>query len=177
MKSSKYNVLLSLLMSVGMVATALPITTPRQEATSKRDTKCKQVHAELVERQTTTGCTSPRNFCASGTIRGNRGLNGTTFFSVESSAAGPSTSPGGVSYSGIFDITTPDGTLKLRETGVSYGRAGNLAGGIFASFAEILEGTGRYGGATGDVWFSGRIIEGTFLVKMRGELCVPSNDD
>jgi hypothetical protein len=66
--------------------------------------ECLQAHAEIVSALTATGCTSSIGLCTAGTIDGNRGLNGTTFFTVDSAAPGPSTAPNlgaTISYRGV----------------------------------------------------------------------------
>jgi hypothetical protein len=133
--------------------------------------RCKSVHADVQEVVTTENCTSPLNFCTKGTIDGNHGLDGTTFFSVDGGAATPPTSPGTRSYSGVFTITTDQGELILRETGVTYPRPGNPEGGVLSSIIEVTSGTGRYEGASGIMFFHGRSLNGTFDVKLVGTLC------
>jgi hypothetical protein len=133
--------------------------------------RCKSVHADVQEVVTTENCMSPLNFCTRGTIDGNHGLDGTTFFSVEGGAATPPTSPGIRSYSGVFTITTELGELVLRETGVTYPRPGNPEGGVLSSIIEVTSGTGRYEGATGIMFFHGRSLNGTFDVELVGTLC------
>src|SRR5438876_10378020 len=103
---------------------------------------CREIRAELHELKTNDNCMSPVGFCAAGTIDGNFGLDGTTFFSVDGVAGTPAESPGTSSYTGPYTITTPHGTLNLRETGISYPRRGNPEGGVLASIAEVLSGTG-----------------------------------
>jgi hypothetical protein len=136
--------------------------------------RCKAVHADVQEVVTTENCTSPLNFCTQGTIDGNHGLEGTTFFSVEGGAATPPTSPGIRSYSGVFTITTELGELSLRETGVTYPRPGHPEGGVLSSIIEVKSGTGRYQGATGILFFHGRSLNGIFDVKLTGTLCTVS---
>lgn len=133
--------------------------------------RCKAVQADVEEVVTTENCNSPLNFCTKGTIDGNHGLDGTTFFSVEGGAATPPTSPGIRSYSGVFTITTELGDLVLRETGVTYPRPGNPEGGVLSSIIEVKSGTGRYEGATGIMFFHGRALNGVFDVKLVGTLC------
>jgi hypothetical protein len=133
--------------------------------------RCKAVHADVQETATTENCMSPVPFCTTGTIDGNHGLEGTTFFSLDGGAATPPTSPGIRSYSGVFTITTELGELVLRETGVSYPRPGNPEGGVLSSIIEVKSGTGRYEGATGLMFFHGRSLSGTFDVKLVGTLC------
>jgi hypothetical protein len=116
---------------------------------------CRDIRAEMHELATQENCTSPLNFCAAGTIEGNFGLFGTTFFSVDGAAATAPQTPGTSSYTGIFTITTHFGTLTLRETGISYPRRGNPDGGFIASLAEVQSGTGRYASTTGVLFFHG----------------------
>ena len=62
-------------------------------ADTKRHGKaCKRLHAEIVATLIQEGCTSKFSLCTAGTIDGNRGLNGTTAFSADDIAAGPTTS-------------------------------------------------------------------------------------
>lgn len=132
---------------------------------------CKAVHADVQEVQTRENCMSPNNFCTEGTIDGNHGLLGTTFFSVDGGAPTPDASPGTRSYTGIFTITTDQGELILRETGVTYPRPGNPEGGVLSSIIEVTSGTGRYEGATGIMFFHGRSMSGVYDVELRGTLC------
>ena len=134
--------------------------------------RCKAVHADVQEVQTNENCTSPVGFCTKGTIDGNHGLSGTTFFSVDGGAAThAASSPGTRSYTGVFTVTTDQGELVLRETGITYPRAGNPEGGVLSSIIEVTSGTGRYEGATGIMFFHGRSLNGTYDVKLQGTLC------
>jgi hypothetical protein len=133
---------------------------------------CRDIFAKLHELKTDVGCASPLNFCAAGTIRGNFGLNGTTFFSVDGSAQTPPESPGTSAFTGIFTITTPYGSLTLRETGISYPRRGNPEGGLVATIDEVQSGTGVYAHTTGILFFHGH--NGLGLpsnVDVSGTLC------
>lgn len=133
---------------------------------------CKDIRAELHELKTNDNCTSPFAFCAAGTIDGNFGLDGTTFFSVDGAAATPAEAPGTSSYTGMYTITTRHGTLTLRETGISYPRRGNPEGGVLASIAEVLSGTGRYSTTTGILFFHGHNGRGLPSdVDVSGTLC------
>jgi hypothetical protein len=70
-------------------------------------------------------------------------------------------------------ITTPHGTLTLRETGISYPRRGDPEGGVLASIAEVLSGTGRYATTTGILFFHGHNGRGLPSdVAVSGTLCV-----
>jgi hypothetical protein len=139
-------------------------------ANASEPMRCKAVHADVEEVRTTENCTA--NFCTVGTIDGNHGLSGTTFFSLDGGAATPpASSPGTRSYTGVFTITTDQGELVLRETGITYPRPGNPEGGVLSSIIEVTSGTGRYEGATGIMFFHGRNLNGIYDVKMRGTLC------
>ncbi|HEY5806852.1 MAG TPA: hypothetical protein VIT67_02735 [Povalibacter sp.] len=130
---------------------------------------CKAVRADVQEVRTLENCTT--SFCTEGTIDGNHGLSGTTFFSAEGGAATPPGSPGTSSYTGVFTITTEHGELVLRETGITYPRPGNPEGGVLSSIIEVTSGAGRYEGATGIMFFHGRSLNGVFDVELVGTLC------
>lgn len=109
-----------------------------------------------------------------GTIAGNFGLNGTVAFAADGSGTPAPTSPPGSSvFSGILEITTKKGVLRLRETGMFSSRTGNPAGGVLASWGDSMSGTGFYQGATGDLFFSGAPSDGIFLVEVTGRICKP----
>lgn len=137
--------------------------------------ECKQIHAQITSAQITTMCTSPVNLCTAGTIDGNQGLNGTTFFTMDSIAAGPLTAPDApatISFSGLLQITTDHGTLTTRHTGVFNTSVGSSTSGFFNSFDEVIGGTGKYQDATGFLFTGGRKIDGQFgTIVISGELC------
>jgi hypothetical protein len=140
-----------------MLGGLLAILASTEEA---RAESCRTVHAEID--------------LANGTISGNFGLSGTVVFTQDSSAAPPVTAPPGSSvFSGILEITTRRGTLRLRETGMFSSRTGNPAGAILVSWGDSLSGTSFYEGATGDLFFIGRRIDGVLLVEMTGQICRP----
>jgi hypothetical protein len=121
---------------------------------------CKNIRAEI-------------NLTA-GTISGNFGLNGTVTFTADGSGTPAPTSPPGSSvFSGILEITTQRGVLRIRETGMFSSRTGNPAGPVMASWGDSMSGTGFYQGAVGDVFFNGRRIDDIFLVEVTGEICRP----
>jgi hypothetical protein len=109
---------------------------------------CKEVHALIIDASAPEGCTSPFHFCAAGTVEGNRGLNGTTYFVLDGVAAGPASAPGWNSTSGLLVYTTSEGTLTIRETGLGK-LSGSPSNGYITSIQEIVSGTGRFSGATG----------------------------
>lgn len=134
--------------------------------------ECKKIRAEIVDVQVTEGCTSPNRFCAAGTVKGNHGLNGTTYFRMDGAVRGPATAPGSIATSGILVYTTDRGTLTARESGLS-GLLESPEEGFFTSFQQVLEGTGDYAGATGHLWVLGHRIEDVFVSEVTGEICQP----
>lgn len=109
-----------------------------------------------------------------GTISGNFGLKGTVAFTADSSGTAPPTAPAGSSvFSGILEITTARGVLRMRETGMFSSRTGNPAGGVMSSWGDSMSGTGFYQGVSGDVFFNGKRADDVFLVEVTGEICRP----
>lgn len=131
---------------------------------------CKKIHGLIVDVQVTAGCTSPNGFCAEGTVEGNHGFNGTTYFRMDGAVRGPATAPGSIATSGILTYTTDDGTLTVRESGLS-GVIETPEVGYFPAIQKVLEGTGDYAGATGHLWVLGQRIGSEFVSEVRGELC------
>lgn len=136
--------------------------------------ECKQVHAQIVSDPIFGCASSPIGLCTSGTIAGNQGLNGSTFFTGDSAAAGPATAPNPaatISYSGKLEIFTARGTLVTRDTGIF-----DQATGVFSSFdvVDSEDSTGRFAGATGTLFIGGRLIDGQFVTTViTGELYLP----
>lgn len=132
---------------------------------------CKKIHATIVDIQVTQGCTSPNRFCAEGSVKGNHGLNGTTYFVMDGAVRGPATAPGSLATSGILVYTTDRGTLTVRESGLSGLRESGQ--GYFTAFQQVLEGTGEYEGATGHLWVLGEARATEFEAEVSGVLCEP----
>ena len=150
---------LSLLLIVSVASPAL--------AERNEDGKCHKIHGTIVDVQVTEGCTSPNKFCAAGTVEGNHGLNGTTYFRMDGAVRGPATAPGTLATSGVLVYTTDRGTLTVRESGLSG------LGSFFTAFQEVLEGTGEYEGATGHLWVAGSRFDGYFEADLSGVICSP----
>jgi len=141
---------LTLALSAGALLSALPASAEN----------CKTIRAEID--------------LTNGTISGNFGLKGTVVFTADSSGTPPATAPAGSSvFSGILEITTQRGVLRMRETGMFSSRTGNPAGPVMSSWGDGMSGTGFYQGASGDVFFNGRRVDGLFLVEVTGEICRP----
>lgn len=147
---------------------SLLVTLPASPALAD---SCKKIHATIVDVQVTEGCTSPNRFCAEGTVEGNHGLNGTTYFRMDGAVRGPATAPGSVATSGILVYTTDGGTLTVRESGLS--GLSESGQGYFTAFQEVLEGTGEHAGATGHLWVLGEVAGGVFESEVRGVICWP----
>ena len=137
-------------------------------APAARAGACKRVHAELVEQRSTTGCVAPATRCFFGEVVGNHGLVGTTYFAADSSAPGPATSPGSVSYSGGFVYTLAEGSLVMRETGAT-------TAAWVTAFQQVERGSGAFAGVTGYLFVNGlKSADGTVItVEVSGELCWP----
>jgi len=114
-------------------------------------------------------CPSPVAFCASSDrVQGNHGFRGTFFFSALSFDPIPSDPLGRLAVSGISTFTLPDGTVTISDVS-----AFDVQAGTFAGVGRITSGTGRFAGATGDVFTAGRTdASGTaFTTETRLEIC------
>jgi hypothetical protein len=161
---------------IGLAVLTLIATgaTSAEQSNTQSDTQCKKVVAQIIAAPLTIGCTSPFGLCTAGTIDGNQGLDGTTRFVADGITPSPSTAPDGaatIAYSGVIHITTSNGTLNVRDTGVFDTAVGTPAAGLFASFDRIDGGTGRFAEATGTLLISGRTIDGKLVANVSGELC------
>lgn len=134
---------------------------------------CKPVFADLDENFATAGCKPAHTNCYLGEVDGNHGLRGTTYFRGDAGATGPSTSPGFISYSGLFEYTTDRGTLVMRETGVFNTTQGNPESGAVTAYQRVIDATGGWSGTSGHLFVSGFNIGGHVVTKITGELCVP----
>ncbi len=140
--------------------------------------KCKKLHAQILAVATTEGCTSVVGLCTAGTIEGNRGVNGTTYFTADSIERGPATAldaASTVSYSGLLVITTQHGTLTSRDTGVfnTVPAGTTTTAGFFSSYDHVESGTGRFENATGTFVTGGHTVDGQLESEVQGEICMP----
>ena len=133
--------------------------------------ECKAVHAQIIDTASPEGCTSPFKFCAAGTVEGDRGLNGTTYFILDGVASGPATATGFSANSGVLVYTTHEGTLTVRETGITK-FTGHPSNGYGSGIEEVLRGTGRFEGATGVFHISQKDVNGRFYTDVSGNLCL-----
>jgi hypothetical protein len=134
---------------------------------------CKTVRAEMVEDRSVVGCKPGHDFCFLGEVDGNRGFHGTTYFKGETGAPGPATSPAFRSYTGLFEYTTDDGTLVMRETGVVNVVAGTPQSGAITAFQAPRAGTGEFEGVTGSLFVSAFNRDNHIETIVNGELCWP----
>ena len=130
---------------------------------------CKAIHADLDEISSTQGCNPGLASCFLGEVHGNHGLRGTTHFAADSARAGPATSPTFVSYSGPFEYRTDDGTITVRETGVTT----SGSEGVVTAYQQLVSATGRFAGASGSFFVSGHKTGGTVSTFVEGEICDP----
>jgi hypothetical protein len=132
--------------------------------------RCRTFVAVQHDRLITEGCTSPIGFCAAGTFRGNHGFRGNFFFSALSFDPIASDPLARLVVPGISTYTTDDGLLKVSDVSVF-----DTPRGTFAGVGRITEGTGRFAGATGDVFTAGNVsADGqSFTTLMTAEICFP----
>jgi hypothetical protein len=135
------------------------------------DQSCRAVHAVIVDKSAPVNCASPYFFCAAGTVDGNLGLDGTTYFVLDGAVAPPATAPGFGVTSGLLVYTTSHGTLTVRETGVSR-LIGSPSNGFLTSLQEVVGGTGRFVGASGTLYNRAVDVNSLFYSHISGKLCL-----
>lgn len=128
--------------------------------------RCKRIHADLVEAFSTEGCKPEHAFCFLGEVDGNHGLNGVTYFKGDSSGTAPPTAPDALPYSGPFEYHTANGSLFMREAGV-------VPPGVVTAHQRIVEGTGDFAGTTGFFFVSGTRESGVITTQVTGQICFP----
>jgi len=136
---------------------------------------CKNISALIVDSSAPSGCTSAYGFCAAGTVKGNHGLNGTTYFVLDGVSSAPATAPGWGVTTGLLVYTTSDGTLTVRETGVGK-LTGHPSNGYLTSIEEVVSGTGRFAGATGFLYNNATDVNSVFYSNISGQLCLSTDD-
>jgi len=132
---------------------------------------CRAVHALIIDKSAPVNCASPYFFCAAGTVDGNLGLDGTTYFVLDGAVAPPATAPGFGVTSGLLVYTTRHGTLTVRETGVSK-LTGQPSNGFLTSLQEVIGGTGRFAGASGTLYNRAVDVNSLFYSRISGKLCL-----
>lgn len=145
--------------AVALAVSAAAVAAPANGA-------CKRIHAELSELRSTEGCNAGLDSCFLGEVDGNHGLNGSTHFASDGWAPGPSAAPGFISYSGAFEYRTADGTLYMREIGVTDPA-------VVTAYQRVESGSGRFQGASGHFFVSGsKTPAGEVTTELSGELCL-----
>ncbi|GMV28968.1 MAG: hypothetical protein AMXMBFR59_10930 [Rhodanobacteraceae bacterium] len=140
-------------------------------AASASHPHCRPIRGVIHDIPVTEGCTSPNGFCAAGTVDGNRGFHGTTYFVMDGAVRGPATAPGTLATSGLLTYTLAGGTLVVRESGMSGFVQGDEN--YFTAFQQIASGTGRYAGAAGHFHVLGQAFADHFEAEIVGEVCTP----
>jgi hypothetical protein len=150
-----------------------PISFPQVYSAFGEGGQCQQVRAKEHAVRVTESCTSPVGFCVEGVITGGGSINGktkATILGLTPSVGLPGIEPETtLSAAGDRTIETSHGTLTLRFTAVF-----DTVRGEFAELLRVTEGTGKFLGATGTLYLTGRLgadgisIEGDFT----GEVCL-----
>jgi len=132
--------------------------------------QCKTFVAVQNDKLTSVACPSPIGFCAAGTFNGNHGFKGNFFFSAVSFDPIPSDTVGRLVVPGVSTYTTTDGVLTISDVSVF-----DTARSTFAGVGRVTQGTGRFAGATGDIFTTGRVLPDgvSFVTDMTGEICLP----
>src|SRR5262245_59592036 len=131
--------------------------------------QCKTFVAEQRDNLITNGCTSPIGFCAGGTFKGNHGFRGTSFFCAISFDPILSDVLGRLVVPGVSTYTTDDGTLTISDVSVF-----DTPRGTFAGIGRVTSGTGRFAGATGDIFTTGHVAPDglSFTTDVTAEICL-----
>ena len=128
------------------------------------DSPCVGVHATITTAYSMTpSCTSPVGVCTAGSVT-SAYLMGTTWFTALSSQS--SSPPGVASYTGDLVITTADGTVTLRDSGLL-----NSSSGHYIEVQEVTSGTGAYLRATGTLVSQGIATATGFEGTLSGSFC------
>jgi hypothetical protein len=135
--------------------------------------RCKSIHGDLVEQQSTTGCKPEHASCFLGEVDANHGLRGTTYFRGDagSSITYP-TAPTFRGYTGNFEYTTPRGMLIMKEVGTTEPfNASNPESGVVNAYQRIVSGTDEFEGATGFLFVSGFNRNQRVVTTVHGVIC------
>jgi hypothetical protein len=135
--------------------------------------RCKQIHGDLVEAPSTTGCKPEHTSCFLGEVDANHGLRGTTYFKGDPGAVVfPPTAPTFRAYTGNFEYITARGTLVMKEMGMTEPfTASNPQSGVVNAYQRIVGGTEDFEGATGYLFVSGFNRNQRVVTTLHGEIC------
>ncbi len=169
---AKYN-------GVRAVAAFLALAFVCNAATAMAAPHCQTINAtdDSVLLPPGPDCPSPIGFCAaSDRVQGNHGFRGTFFFQALAFDPIASDPAGRLAVSGISTFTTQDGTVTISDVSVFDPAPPQGSGtGTFSGIGRITGGTGRFAGATGDVFTAGRTRDGgaAFTTQTTLEICFP----
>ena len=150
---------------VGCGGVALALGSTARRAAAAEGTKT--ITGTREDALSTDGCTSPVGFCTRGTFKGSGGFKGVSTFSALAFDPIPSDPLGRLAVPGVSTYTTRDGGLTVSDVSVF-----DVAGGTLAGVGRIVEGTGEFAGATGDVFTSsyvsddGTSFRTTFVIEL-----------
>jgi len=163
MKSKKLFGLLAVTVAIAGVGFAA-------SRSASADGQCRPIHGRLVSDLSGDACASPVGLCTTGATAGAGVLNGSTHYELEglSYASGMPgvVAPSTLSYTAYLTVTTSQGTATFQDVGIF-----DTAAGRFTSVGALVSGTGRFAGATGNIFTRGY---GTnhFDTQLDGELCL-----
>jgi hypothetical protein len=135
--------------------------------------RCKRIHGDLTEQQSTVGCKPDHPSCFLGEVDANHGLRGTTYFRGDagSSITYP-TAPTFRGYTGNFEYITPRGTLVMKEVGTTEPfNASNPESGVVNAYQRVVSGTDEFEGATGYLFVSGFNRNQRVVTTVHGVIC------
>lgn len=141
---------------------------PQSARASDEDDACTSVDAPIATFFFVDGCTSPVGLCTRGSIASGP-LQGTTRFEVLTLGPGPI--PNTLVYTGALTITTPTGTVNIRDRGVLDENTGQ-----FFEFDRIVGGTGAFEHASGLLTSQGLALPQGFSGTIAGAVCVGEDD-
>jgi hypothetical protein len=136
--------------------------------------RCKQIHGDLVEQPSTTGCKPEHTSCFLGEVDANHGLRGTTYFRGEAgSGIIYPTAPTFRGYTGNFEYITARGTLFMKEVGTTepINASQPAASGVVNAYQTVVSGTDEFEGATGYLFVSGFNRNQRIVTTVHGVIC------
>jgi hypothetical protein len=110
------------------------------------------------------GCQSPVGVCTVGNVASGD-LAGTTQFTALTMTPGPA--PNLVLYTGELSITTPSGTVTLRDMGLL-----DSATGRYLEMQHVISATGAYEGHNGILVSQGLATSTGFQGDLDGSICI-----
>lgn len=130
---------------------------------SRADDRCDPVQTQIVTNYSLAGCASPVGVCTSGNLTSGD-LAGTTRFTALTMQQGPA--PDAIYYTGNLVITTPSGSVTVRDSGVL-----DATTGAYFELQQVLSGTEVYQGVTGTFTSQGYATATGFAGDLTGALC------